>query len=123
MRILVIDDDSTILEMISRMLKKEGYEVLMATNGKEGMQIFKTTPEIDLVITDLVMPEKEGIETIAELKRDFPHIKILAISGGSIVKTKTYLSIAKHIGADLTLSKPFVTQELLKSVQKLLEEK
>jgi CheY-like chemotaxis protein len=124
MRILVIDDDNAILEMISRILERESYKVLIASNGKEGIQIIKSTPEIDLVITDLIMPEKEGIETISELKKDFPHIKILAISGGSRCGTNTYLSVAKLIGADLTLSKPFGTQELLESVQKLtLEEK
>lgn len=121
--ILVIDDDGAILDMISWMLKKEGYKALTATDGKEGMRTIKNTPEIDLVITDLLMPEKEGIETISELKKGFPQIKILAISGGGIGSTETYLSIAKKLGADLTLKKPFTKRDLVESVQKLLGDK
>jgi DNA-binding response OmpR family regulator len=122
MCILVIDDDGAILEMISQFLKREGYKVLIASNGKEGMMIINKTPEIYLVITDLIMPEKEGMEIIRELKQDFPHIKILAISGGGLGSVQTYLSAAKLIGADLTLKKPFVAEELLRSVQELTSE-
>jgi len=123
MRILAIDDDSAILGMISRVLNSEDFKVHTASNGKEGMCIINRTPEIDLVITDLIMPEKEGIETIKDLKRDFPNIKILAISGGGRGSAQTYLPMAKHMGADLTLSKPFVAQDLLESIQKLIETK
>ncbi len=121
--VLVIDDDSAILGMISKILNSEDYKVHTASNGKEGMQIISSTPGIDLVITDLIMPEKEGIETIKELKCDFPDIKILAISGGGRGSAQAYLPIAKLIGADLTLNKPFVAQDLLESVQKLSEKK
>jgi CheY-like chemotaxis protein len=122
MYILVIDDDGAILKMISQFLEREGYKVLIASNGKEGMMIINKTPEIYLVITDLIMPEKEGMEVIRELKQDFPHIKILAISGGGIGGVQTYLSVAKLIGADLILNKPFVAEELLRSVQELTSE-
>ncbi len=121
--VLVIDDDSTILGMISSMLSSEGYKVLTASNGNEGMQIISSTPEIDLVITDLIMPEKEGVETISDIKKDYPEIKILAISGGGRACAQSYLPLAKLLGADLTLSKPFVAQDLLELVQKLSEKK
>ncbi len=123
MRILAIDDDSAVLGMTSRILSSEDYEVLTASNGNEGMQMIRSTPGIDLVITDLIMPEKEGIETIKEIKQDFPDIKILAISGGGRGTVKSYLPVAKLLGADLTLNKPFVAQDLLESIQKLSEKK
>ena len=123
MRVLVIDDTAEVREMIGKMLSSEGYDVLEATNGEEGMQLIRSEPEIDLVITDLIMPEKEGIETIRELKQDYSHIRILAISGGGKIDAQNYLAIAKGMGADLTLSKPFVKQDLLKAVQELSVEK
>ena len=123
MRVLVIDDTAEVREMIGKMLSDEGYDVLEAANGKEGMQIISSEPEIDLVITDLIMPEKEGIETIREIKQDYSHIRILAISGGGKIDAQNYLAIAKGMGADLTLSKPFVKQDLLKAVQELSVEK
>lgn len=118
MLILIIDDDTDILEIISKILEREDYKVFIASNGNEGLQIIKSTPEIDLVIIDLIMPEKEGIEIIREIKEDFPHIKTVAMSGGGRSATNNYLSLAKFLGADLTLKKPFGTEELLKSVQK-----
>ena len=80
MHILVIDDDNDVRQLICRMIASEGFEVFEASNGKEGMDIIKGGKEIDLVITDLIMPEQEGLETIKELRKDFGHIKILAIS-------------------------------------------
>ena len=123
MRVLVIDDTAEVREMIGQMLSGEGYDVLEAANGKKGMQIISSDPKIDIVITDLIMPEKEGIETIREIKQDYSHIRILAISGGGKIDSQNYLAIAKGMGADLTLSKPFVKQDLLKAVQELSVEK
>jgi CheY-like chemotaxis protein len=123
MRVLVIDDDQIVREMISRMLKGAGYEVLEATNGATGLAVVASGINIDLVITDIIMPEKEGIETIHELKRDFPEMKILAISGGGKGESKNYLTIARSVGANSTLGKPFVKQELLDSVNGILGEK
>ena len=98
-----------------------GYDVITAVNGKKGLQLLNLESNIDLVISDLIMPEKEGIETILEIKRDFSHIRILAISGGGRGDSQNYLLLAKKLGADLTLSKPFIKQELLEAVQELLE--
>ena len=119
MRVLVIDDTAEVREMINKMLSVEGYDVLEAANGKEGMQIISSEPEIELVITDLIMPEKEGIETIREIKQDYSHIKILAISGGGKIDGQNYLAIAQGMGADLTLRKPFVRKDLMDVVKKL----
>ena len=123
MRVLVIDDDVDVREMICKMLAGGDFDVLAAANGKEGMKIIKNDPEINIVITDLIMPEKEGIETIQEIKRDFPHIRILAISGGGRGSAQNYLALAKGMGANLTLNKPFVKHELLRAVNEILEGK
>jgi DNA-binding response OmpR family regulator len=120
-RILVIDDDNQIREMIRQMLTREGYEVVEAANGKQGAKVFREKPT-DLVITDLIMPEKEGIETIVELRRDHPSLKIIAISGGGRTPPEIYLEDARLLGAHITLRKPFERQELLEAVRKLLKE-
>ncbi len=121
MRILVIDDDNDVRQMICKMIISEGYEVLEASNGKEGMDIIRSGEEIDLVVTDLIMPEKEGLETIRELRQDFSHIKIIAISGGGKIEALNYLPIAKGLGADLAFSKPFIKQDLIDALNKLLK--
>lgn len=120
MHILVIDDDNDVRQLICRMISSEGYEALEASNGKEGMKIIRNEPKIELVITDLIMPEQEGLETIKELKRDYPHIKIMAISGGGKIDAQDYLPIAKGMGADLALSKPFVRQDFMNAIKKLM---
>jgi CheY-like chemotaxis protein len=119
-RILIIDDDPNILELYSRLLKKHGYDTVEAQNGKIGMKLYRENPT-DLIITDVVMPEKEGIEVIRELRRDFPDAKIVAISGGGIATSGTMcLQIADRLGACRTFTKPISTAELLKAVQELL---
>lgn len=122
MQILIVEDDSAIRSMLRRMFEREGYDVADASNGKEGLKLFRKDPA-KLVITDLIMPEKEGIETIMALRRDFPDVKIIAISGGGIIGPKDYLETAKTLGADLTFTKPFELKELLEAVKELLEQK
>jgi YesN/AraC family two-component response regulator len=92
---------------------------LEAANGKIGMHLQRENL-VDLVITDLSMPEKDGIETIRELRRDFPDVKIIAISGGGRAGADGYLSVAKTIGANRTLSKPFDLKKLLDAVAELI---
>lgn len=118
-RILVVDDDWQMREMMHQALARAGYDVVEAANGKIGMNIQRESPA-DLVITDLIMPEKEGIETIRELRKDFPGLKIIAISGGGRAGADGYLSVAKTIGADRTLSKPFDLKQILDTVEELL---
>lgn len=119
MHILVIEDDAEVRNMVCKMLSAEKYDVVSAVNGREGIELMRNKSNIDLVITDLFMPEKEGLETIRELKRDFSTIKILAISGGGRDKAQDFLMTAEILGADLTLGKPFVKQELLDAVHDL----
>ena len=80
-RILIIEDDEHVRGMLRKMLERIGYDVFDAPDGKEGLDFYRNTP-VDLVITDILMPEKEGIQTIMELRREFPDVKIIAISGG-----------------------------------------
>jgi CheY-like chemotaxis protein len=124
-KILVIDDDDLVRNVITKMLEREGFKVITAVNGKEGVELFYTDPA-DLVITDLIMPEKDGIETILELKKAFPEIKIIAISGGGQlgpgkVGATDYLSIAKAYGASCILTKPVEMNILINAVNKTLQ--
>ncbi len=120
-RILVIDDDDQVRRMIRQMLERAGYEVTDAPDGEIGVRMHRAEP-VDLIITDIFMPEKEGLETIRELRRDFPDIKIIAISGGGSTGAFSYLPLAKSFGALDTISKPFDRSELLDSVKRLLDE-
>ncbi len=117
--ILLIDDDDQIRIMLRRMLEAEGYEVVDASNGKEGIRLYREDPA-DLIITDIIMPEKEGIEVIMELKKDFPDVKIIAISGGGQIDAEEYLQMAKMLGAKFTFTKPFERKELLDAVKEIV---
>jgi CheY-like chemotaxis protein len=121
-RILVFDDEPSILLMIKKMLEKAGYEVEVALNGKEGMELFERNKP-DLLITDIIMPEKEGLETIFELRRKYPDLKIIAISGGGRIGPDGYLPGAKLLGANAVFAKPLVPKEFLNTVSELLEGK
>ncbi len=100
----------------------EGHEVVNASNGKEGIKLFRENGA-DLIITDIVMPEKEGLETIMELRKGYPDVKIIAISGGGRVDPESYLTMAEKMGASRTLTKPFEREELLEAVRELLGER
>lgn len=117
--IIVIEDDDQLRSMLRKMLERSGYDVVEACNGKEGIQFYRENPS-DLIITDIIMPEKEGVETIRELKRDFPDVHIIAISGGGHIGPEDYLHMAKMLGAQRTLSKPVEREVLLKTVAELL---
>lgn len=117
--ILVVDDDQSVLDVMSEMLRLEGHSVEVAENGQEAVEAVAKHP-FDLVITDLIMPEKEGLETIADIRRNFEEIPIIAISGGGRLGPNDYLETARFIGANATLAKPFARQELLQTVDALL---
>ncbi len=119
-RILVVDDDEQVRTTLRQTLEREGYDVVDAHDGNAGMKRF-WKEGADLVITDIIMAEKEGLETIMVLSRDFPEVKIIAISGGGRVGPDEYLSMAKKFGAHLTLTKPFDREALLSAVRELLE--
>lgn len=118
-RILVIDDDQDVRILMRRSLEAADHQILEAGNGREGLTALANAP-VDLVITDILMPEKEGIETISELRRGNPMLKILAISGGGRTGMVEFLNMAKKFGANDSLMKPFRTAELLAKVQHLL---
>jgi CheY-like chemotaxis protein len=119
MKILVIDDDEGVRKFIGTTLKREHYSVFEADNGLNGLQILQENPDITVVITDLIMPEKEGIETIIEIRQLFPSIKIMAISGGGKVGPENHLVLADALGANTTLKKPFSSLELLRAIDNL----
>ena len=100
--ILIIDDDEVITETTKIFLNRAGYDTLTASNGAEGLKLCRQH-QIDVVITDIIMPEKEGLETIRELRKNFPNIKIIAISGGGRINAQDYLSLAAKLGAHHTL--------------------
>ena len=106
--------------MLVQALENDGYEVIDAPDGKIGIKLHRKNP-IDLVITDIIMPEKDGIEVIRELRRDLPDVKIIAISGGGRIEPAEHLHFASRLGAQCTFTKPFELKELMKAIRDLLE--
>lgn len=119
-KIMVVDDDIGIKKLLENAFLKVGYEVSAFTSGKDAINKFKNDPH-DVLITDIIMPEKDGIETIIEIKKIEPNIKIIAISGGGRIKADDYLNIVKKLGVDYTFSKPFSIKEILEAVNNLLK--
>ncbi len=119
-RILVVDDEEQIRSLLTQMLEHEGFVVDTAENGEEGM-LLMTKHFYDLVITDMIMPVKDGLKLIMELIQDYPGQRILAISGGGAIKAERYLTMASYLGDDIvTLEKPFKREALLALVNKQL---
>ncbi len=119
-RILVIDDDLDLRQVLVAALESQGYAVTAAGNGLEGLAYFKENA-VDLVITDIVMPEMEGIETIFQIISQNPDQKLIAMSGGGRISAREYLEDANLLGATATLPKPFTLSELLDLVERLLD--
>jgi len=117
-RVLLIDDEDQFRMLLRRFLENSGYEVVEAADGEEGLKLFLEKPA-DLVISDILMPEKDGIETVLEIKRRFPNAKIIVVSGGGWYGTDLDFDMAEKLGA-LTLKKPFELQALGDAIQKLL---
>lgn len=118
-RILLVDDDVSFRPMLQAKLEWLGHEVIVAGNGNEALARYGEWP-IDLVLTDLIMPDKEGIELISELRRRAPGVAIVAMSGGGRVSPHGYLGIARHVGATQVLAKPFSSQELVGALEAAL---
>src|SRR5437867_13412007 len=118
-RVLVIDDNVEICRLLEETLAPAGYDVLVAADGEAGIRLHRERPA-DLVITDIFMPEKDGIETILELRRDYPGIRIIAISGGGALRNLSYLAAAEQLGAFRTIPKPFDCDEVLETVRAVL---
>lgn len=119
-RILVIDDEDQPRRILREVLEQAGYEVVEARDGQEGLQRYHAAPT-DLIITDILMPGKEGLETIMEFRREVPGIKIIAISGGGQMGNLTFLDVARRLGARYTFQKPFELRAILEAVREALE--
>ena len=117
--IVIIDDEDIVLKSLQAMLESGGHEVLTASNGEIGIELCRRE-KTDLVITDLLMPEKGGIEVIVGLQKDMPNIKIIAITGGGQMGDLIFLKHAEMLGAARSLEKPILRQELLKAVDEVL---
>ena len=117
--ILVIDDDLAMRRLLARTLAAKNYVVIEAADGKQGVAM-AAAHKPALVVTDILMPEKEGIETMREIREQTPRAKIVAISGGGLSHNMLFLDVAKALGADATLAKPFRPAELMKTIEDLL---
>lgn len=119
-KILVVDDDRVVRTMVADMLVRDKHEVLAAADGTQAWKILAESP-VDLIVTDLVMPEKNGIDLIMDLKINHPKVPIVAISGGGGITGRfDYLPIAKLLGAKSILRKPFHMKELITAVSEAL---
>ncbi|HTI71209.1 MAG TPA: response regulator [Candidatus Limnocylindria bacterium] len=114
-RILLVDDDDHVRRPVQMNLTRTGHQVVEARNGREAMDIYRRE-QFDVVITDLIMPEQEGLETIQQLKKHNPAVRVIAISGGGRLSANNYLQLAERLGAQRTLAKPFTTEELVKAI-------
>ena len=119
--ILIADDQEKIRQMLKSLFEQYDYTVSVAENGKEALNLFRSQT-FDLVITDIIMPDMEGIETIRELKKLDPKIKIIAMSGGGSVRAMEYLRMAGMLGALRTIEKPFDVRTMLDAVRFCLED-
>jgi len=119
-RILVIDDEPTALDLLRRILEMNGYEVLTAVNGLKGVEMFKQYP-CDLVITDMVMPVKDGLQTILDLRVEAPELPVIAISGGGTISKERYLAVAGYLDRVITIPKPFAIEDITEAVKELLQ--
>jgi DNA-binding response OmpR family regulator len=118
--VLVVEDDAMVRQACAMMLEDNGFHVVTAVDGVDGLQKFRQTNP-DVVLTDIIMPEKEGIGLIRELRRESSDVKIIAMSGGARRSTSDYVSIATALGADAGLYKPFDDLELVATVRAVLE--
>ena len=119
-RVLIIDDEAPIRSMLKLMLERDGYEVAEAPDGMEAIRVYRQNPA-DLIITDLIMPNQDGIGMIIALKKEFPDVKIIAMSGGGLNKPEGYLKGAKKLGAACTLTKPIDRDEMLRAIKDVLQ--
>ena len=118
--ILVVDDEPGIRELLCLMLEASGYTVMAAEDGFQAPKILAANP-IQVVITDLLMPERDGLEFITEVRKSFPDVKIIAMSGGGHIARDSYLRIAKNFGAHFLLEKPFSQAGVLGAIETVLK--
>lgn len=119
-RILLIEDDAGARRVYRGMLESAGHQVVEAPDGREGIRLFRQSPA-DLIITDILMPHQDGVETIRELRRDYPELRIIAITGAR--GSYNRLPAANALGAGRTLTKPVSMEEMLRTVSEVLGER
>lgn len=127
-KVIIIDDEEDIRIVLKEIFMRDGWEVEVASNGDDGLDLIRENGA-DLVITDIIMPGNDGVETAYHIRMEFPHTKIIVMSGGgniapldyepAAIKTTAYLASAAALGADLTLTKPFDRDELIKAAREL----
>ena len=120
-KILIVDDNAKVRAAVRRLLVADGYEVVEADDGEAAMDVFRAE-KADLVLMDIYMPNKEGLETIRDLRQEAPDVKIIAFSGGGKSRYLRPLKVATYLGAQKSLIKPFTHEQLLDAVRELLEE-
>lgn len=118
--ILVIDDDNLMRDMLIRMVALQGHDVKGAEDGWIAEKLLRDSA-FDLVITDIIMPEKEGLETIMYIHKQYPTTPIIAISGGERIEPESYLQLAKTLGAHYTFSKPFNRHDFIEAINYCLD--
>jgi len=130
-KVIVIDDEEDIRIVLKEIFARAGFDVRVASSGDEGLDLLREYGA-DLVITDIIMPGTDGVKTAYDIRMEFPKTKIIVMSGGgntaprgyepAAINTTAYLASAEAVGADLTMTKPFDRQELLKAVRELTAE-
>jgi len=118
-KVLIVEDDTDLRKFLTRLLERENHYILEADNGNEASAIISSFKP-DLVITDIIMPEQDGIGTINMLREKYPEIKVIAISGGGNILGADYLGIARKLGAHWAFAKPFDNRQLVDKVKELL---
>ncbi|NIV11188.1 MAG: response regulator [Aliifodinibius sp.] len=115
-----MEDDDQLRDMLAQLLEGENYDVITSVNGEDATRILETN-QVDLIITDIIMPEKDGMKLIMDLRKQYPSLRIIAISGGGRhIAPQNPLHIAKKLGAQYILTKPFELRELLGAVRDLV---
>ena len=117
-RILIIDDDTAVRSTVCRMLERAGYETVEASDGRHGIKLLDG---IDLVITDLLMPDMDGVDLLGTIRKSGHDVPVIAMSGGGKVDSNSYLKVARALGAFATIAKPFDLEHLLATVRDALE--
>ncbi len=119
-KVLIIEDEKAVRELVGRMLESRNHTMIEASDGIQGLQAYQAEKP-DVVVTDIIMPNADGLEVIRKIMQWEPEAKIIAISGGGRVEERTYLNYAKKFGARAILAKPFEPDELLSLIEKLSE--
>ncbi len=118
--VMVVDDEESVRKILCENLEECGFEVAFAKDGQEALQMIDDGALPQVVITDIIMPRREGLEVITELRKKYPAIHLIAISGGGRTKSADFLMLAKKLGADAVLAKPFDIETLEKTVRGLV---